>query len=701
MSPSEILSRYLLNPEVHTKVLNASLAVRQVVGERVIDAAIVLGSGLNRFADMVEDPVVIPFRSIPDMPVPTVSSHDGKLIFGRIGTVSIVGIAGRIHAYEGVPMHEVVFNVMLCSLLGVRYYILTNAAGGAMAGMQPGSLMLITDHVRAARRDPIGEVFSCVNLSCGVPYDGRLMNCFRQGAESVNIKLLEGVYVWMPGPTYETITEVKTGVHFGVNAFGMSTVPEVLVARLLGMRTVALSFITNIAAGLSEGIIDHAHVEQTARERADDFRRVVTAFFFSLGQNMRDIDNEPMEVEITDSSSIVVVDDSSELGVQITIPLLSPLANGHTADLLGKVSPITQLLNWTTQPLHRNFSSNSQALVHDDKTVFLFPSGSWPTPTELSLCAQSGCTSFSFPPHFTGSARMCGRYASHRLLTSASWTEGETLSSDVALLSNPWTFSSGFTAREVRLPCEKLTSSESCYHTLIIVYGVRPDDVLHLWSETVFSHVHGLSANSHHDHFALFECAHEDRRTVLAFIFPSIADHRIVCRTMIRDLKQNHGLQRVLCVLPVDLCVDRLEDALDAQLFAITDHINLSGWNPIIGPHNLSFGARFVDQSHPYISPLPDTKKLVVAFVEHAAVDMSMQALSLLATFPSVSALTQYGVPDDIVARQCGARVCALAWSRSSVRNGCILAQTPVVESFLSSNLADGTFISQVLKADW
>jgi purine-nucleoside phosphorylase len=237
--------------------------------------AVVLGSGLGRFADTLEDPRAFAYGSIPHMPASGVAGHPGALVLGRKGNLRVIAMQGRVHMYEGRSPAEVVFGVRLMAWLGARTLILTNAAGGIRKDLAPGDLMLIEDHINLTGHncltgptDPVlGERF--VDLSAA--YDPALRELARDVAEGLGIELRSGVYAGLGGPSYETPAEVRMLGVLGAHAVGMSTVLETIAARQLGLRCLGISCITNLAAGLSPAPLSHQEVQETAARVERDF----------------------------------------------------------------------------------------------------------------------------------------------------------------------------------------------------------------------------------------------------------------------------------------------------------------------------------------------------------------------------------------------------------------------------------------------
>lgn len=248
--------------------------------------AIVLGSGLGKLADLIEDPVAIPYHEIPHFPVSTVEGHAGRLVIGDLPApggerTPVVAFQGRFHLYEGYPAHQVVFPLRCVAKLGVRAFVITNAAGGINPGFQPGDLMAITDHLNLTGQNPLmgshddslGPRFPDMSAA----YDPALRALLRETADTLGLRLQEGVYCVLSGPSYETPAEVRMLHRIGADACGMSTIPEVVACRQMGKRVLGISLISNLAAGISKHPLTHAEVMDTARRVAEDFTRLVSA----------------------------------------------------------------------------------------------------------------------------------------------------------------------------------------------------------------------------------------------------------------------------------------------------------------------------------------------------------------------------------------------------------------------------------------
>ena len=263
----------------------AAAAIRARVGSFEPVAGIVLGSGLGGLAKQMHDPVVIPYAEIPGFPVSTVVGHAGELLAGTLGGRRVFALAGRFHMYEGHDVALAALPTRVLQALGVPVLILSNAAGGVRRSFAPGTLMLISDHINLMFRNPlIGQLEPGDTRfpDMSDPYDPALRALARRVAEERGIALEEGVYGGLLGPSYETPAEVRMLAGLGVDAVGMSTVPEVIVARAIGMRVVGISCITNAAAGLTADTINHAEVLETTARAAARFESLVMGVVAAL-----------------------------------------------------------------------------------------------------------------------------------------------------------------------------------------------------------------------------------------------------------------------------------------------------------------------------------------------------------------------------------------------------------------------------------
>ncbi len=227
--------------------------------------AIVLGSGLGDFAQAVEGATIIPYRELEGFPAPGVSGHAGALHLGRVGGVPIAVLAGRAHYYEHGRADAMRPALETLKALGIGNLILTNAAGSLREDMSPGAVMLITDHINFGNASPlIGEGSDARFVGMTEAYDATLRQSARDAATAEGVELHQGTYIWFSGPSFETPAEIRAARILGADAAGMSTVPEVILSRFLGMRVLAFSVITNFTAGMTGTELSHAETKEMA-----------------------------------------------------------------------------------------------------------------------------------------------------------------------------------------------------------------------------------------------------------------------------------------------------------------------------------------------------------------------------------------------------------------------------------------------------
>ena len=260
---------------------NAAAAIRTRAASHAPSIGLILGSGLGGLARTIDESVRIPFREIPGFPDATVAGHDGALIVGRLGGRQVAALSGRFHMYEGHSAALAAFPVRVFRALGCRDLFVSNAAGGISPKLAVGDLMMICDHLNLMGANPLvgppaGDEVRFPDMTDA--YDPGLRRILRTTAEKLGMPLREGVYAGLLGPSYETPAEVKMLRTFGADAVGMSTVPEVIVARALGMRVAGVSCITNAAAGVTGAALTHAEVLQTTQRVSAAFERLVVEF---------------------------------------------------------------------------------------------------------------------------------------------------------------------------------------------------------------------------------------------------------------------------------------------------------------------------------------------------------------------------------------------------------------------------------------
>ena len=248
--------------------------ILQLVGEDRPLVGIVLGSGLGKLADSIEDPVIIPYRDIPGFPESTATGHKGNFIYGRLGGRTVVAMQGRFHGYEGYPMTLVTLPIRVMKVLGVEYLFVSNAAGACNPDYEVGDLMVIKDHISLHPNPLIGPNFNEMgprfpDMTCA--YDTELISKAEEIAAGLGLSLRKGVYLSSTGPTYETPAEVRFYRLAGADALGMSTTPEVIVARHCGIRVFGMSVITNLCNtdNVEKNFNDGEDVVWTADAAAD------------------------------------------------------------------------------------------------------------------------------------------------------------------------------------------------------------------------------------------------------------------------------------------------------------------------------------------------------------------------------------------------------------------------------------------------
>jgi purine-nucleoside phosphorylase len=261
----------------------AAKIIQKIAGKQPIAAAIVLGSGLSAIGDLLGDKVTIPYSELKGFPGAGVSGHGRDLLIGTLGGKRVAVLTGREHYYEHGNAAAMRPALEAMAALGAQTLLLTNSAGSVDERFRPGDLMLIADHINYAGMNPL----------IGEPTDRRFVNmvdCYApdlrakaQGlAERLDIRLGEGVYLWYSGPSFETVAEIQMAIRLGANAVGMSTAPEVILGRFLGMKVWACSSITNMGAGLSAENISHEHTKTMALEGAAKLKKLLPALVEEL-----------------------------------------------------------------------------------------------------------------------------------------------------------------------------------------------------------------------------------------------------------------------------------------------------------------------------------------------------------------------------------------------------------------------------------
>ncbi|MBN2000137.1 purine-nucleoside phosphorylase [candidate division KSB1 bacterium] len=247
---------------------------------------IVLGSGMGGITRQIQNAVIIPTQDIPYYPTSTVEGHKGQWILGQLGGKSVVFIQGRVHVYEGYTTNDVTFPIHLAASFGIKKLILTTASGGLNPDFYPGQIMLITNHINMAFANPlrgnpanlIGPRFPVLDA----PYDSDLINLAEIAAARIGVDIKKGVFIWVTGPAYETVAEVRLLRNIGGDAVSMSTVPEVIAATQRHLKTLGVSLITNLATGLSRSKLTHQEVTEAADRSVEQLSLLIQEMILLL-----------------------------------------------------------------------------------------------------------------------------------------------------------------------------------------------------------------------------------------------------------------------------------------------------------------------------------------------------------------------------------------------------------------------------------
>jgi len=262
-----------------TKILEASQFILSKISKKP-KVGIVLGSGLGIYIDQIQNKMVIPYQEIPHFKRTSVEGHSGALIIGEVNGVTVAALQGRLHAYEGYAMEDIVLPVRTLAAIGIEYLFLTNASGGINADFHPGDLVAISDHINLSGRNPLvgpniaelGPRFP----DMGNAYDAEVRELLHSVAQRHHVDIKSGVYCSVLGPTYETPAEIRMLRTIGADLVGMSTVPEVIAANHLGLKVAGVACITNYAAGIKQEKLNHADVKKVAEKAMVGFATVLT-----------------------------------------------------------------------------------------------------------------------------------------------------------------------------------------------------------------------------------------------------------------------------------------------------------------------------------------------------------------------------------------------------------------------------------------
>jgi purine-nucleoside phosphorylase len=280
----------------YDQVLEASAYLKNRLGSLAPRIAIVLGSGLGAVADAVADPVIIPYSEIPHFPQSTVEGHSGRIVAGRLAGVPVAVMQGRVHFYEGYTPLQVTFPMRVLGMMGIHAVVLTNAAGGIGEGYQVGQLVLIGDHINQMGWNPLcgpNEPRFAARPGAGLrffdmteAYSKGLRHLACESAQEEKFALDEGVYLAVSGPSFETPAEIRALRTLGATLVGMSTVPETIVARHMGIEVAGISCVTNLAAGLSATPLSHEEVHEAGRKVESQLAGLLTRFIPKIAKHL-------------------------------------------------------------------------------------------------------------------------------------------------------------------------------------------------------------------------------------------------------------------------------------------------------------------------------------------------------------------------------------------------------------------------------
>jgi purine-nucleoside phosphorylase len=265
-----------------TAYISEKLHVQPKVG-------LILGSGLGVLADEIEQPVKIKYTDIPGFPESTVEGHAGQLVIGELQGLPVLAMQGRFHYYEGYGLDKVTFPVRVMKELGIETVVVTNAAGGINPSFSPGDLMLITDHINNVGANPLigpnDQEYGVRFPDMSTAYNRQLREMAKKAAAKLALSLKEGVYVWNSGPSYETPAEIRMLQKLGGDAVGMSTVPEVIIARHASMNVLGISCISNMAAGIMDQPLSHDEVMETTEKVKEQFLSLIKEIILMIKEN--------------------------------------------------------------------------------------------------------------------------------------------------------------------------------------------------------------------------------------------------------------------------------------------------------------------------------------------------------------------------------------------------------------------------------
>jgi len=284
-----------------SKFARAEQAARFVLARTGLrpEIALVLGSGLGGFADELTEPVHIPYREIPGYPEPSAEGHVGRLVIGRVGGVPVAAMQGRVHLYEGLSPESVVFPMRVFGCMGIRAVILTNAAGGIARELKPGCLVVLQDHINLQGTNPLigpnEDRLGTRFVDMTAAYDPRYQELALKEGRRLHLDVFGGVYAGLTGPAYETPAEIRYLRVIGADVVGMSTVAEVIAARHMGIRVLAISCVTNMAAGITGQSLSHAEVLETGERVKGQFIALLRAVIPHIADDLKESGGRTIE----------------------------------------------------------------------------------------------------------------------------------------------------------------------------------------------------------------------------------------------------------------------------------------------------------------------------------------------------------------------------------------------------------------------
>lgn len=282
-----------LSEKLTSEFERAEIAAQNILSRTELrpQIALVLGSGLGAFADSLDDAVRIPYADIPYFPKPTAEGHAGQLVIGKVGGAVVAAMQGRVHLYEGHPVQSVVFPMRAFARMGIGATILTNAAGGINQKLKQGCLVILKDHINLSGTNPLAgpndSRFGVRFVDMTTAYDPIYQEMAFHEARKLGLEIFHGVYAAMPGPSYETPAEIRFLRTIGADVVGMSTVNEVIAARHLGIKVLAISCVTNMAAGILDQPITHAEVLETGRRVRSQFESLLRAVIPQIAEDLK------------------------------------------------------------------------------------------------------------------------------------------------------------------------------------------------------------------------------------------------------------------------------------------------------------------------------------------------------------------------------------------------------------------------------